>query len=147
MLTPGSALIRGGFLVAERRHRWIRWASPGRHGNSHASCPYSYLTEKCGIDKSWGNSRSYYQKMYLMLHMGKKKQTIAVGRLLAIAARSGDFLLTGGTAEAKVKVATTIGMVADLVKQVGGERVEVEQLMGPGVDPHLYKPTSTDAAR
>jgi manganese/zinc/iron transport system substrate-binding protein len=46
-----------------------------------------------------------------------------------------------------VNVATTIGMVADLVRQVGGERVEVEQLMGPGVDPHLYKPTSTDAAR
>ena len=44
-------------------------------------------------------------------------------------------------------MATTIGMVADLVRQVGGERVEVEQLMGPGVDPHLYKPTSTDAGR
>ena len=38
-------------------------------------------------------------------------------------------------------------MVADLVKQVGGDRVEVDQLMGPGVDPHLYKPTSTDAGR
>ena len=58
----------------------------------------------------------------------------------------GIFLFTGGTGEGKVKVATTIGMVADLVRQVGGERVEVEQLMGPGVDPHLYKPTSTDAA-
>jgi manganese/zinc/iron transport system substrate-binding protein len=38
-------------------------------------------------------------------------------------------------------------MVADLVRQVGGDRVEVDQLMGPGVDPHLYKPTSTDAGR
>jgi manganese/zinc/iron transport system substrate-binding protein len=38
-------------------------------------------------------------------------------------------------------------MVADLVKQVGGDRVEVDALMGPGVDPHLYKPTATDAAR
>lgn len=46
-----------------------------------------------------------------------------------------------------VKVETTIGMVADLVKQVGGSRVEVKQLMGPGVDPHLYKPTAADAAR
>jgi manganese/zinc/iron transport system substrate-binding protein len=50
-------------------------------------------------------------------------------------------------AQEKIKVATTIGMVADLVKQVGGDRVEVDQLMGPGVDPHLYKPTSGDAAR
>ena len=38
-------------------------------------------------------------------------------------------------------------MVADLVKQVGGDRVEVVQLMGPGVDPHLYRPTSADASQ
>lgn len=60
-------------------------------------------------------------------------------------------LCVAGTATAfaqdKIKAATTIGMVADLVKQVGGDRVEVNQLMGPGVDPHLYKPTSGDAAQ
>ena len=38
-------------------------------------------------------------------------------------------------------------MVADLVRRTGGERVEVRQLMGPGVDPHLYKPTAADASR
>lgn len=48
-------------------------------------------------------------------------------------------------AEGKVKAAVTIGMAADLVRQVGGDRVEVSQLMGPGVDPHLYKPTAEDA--
>lgn len=45
----------------------------------------------------------------------------------------------------QVKVAATIGQVADVVAQVGGERVEVIRLMGPGVDPHLYKPTASDA--
>ncbi len=50
-------------------------------------------------------------------------------------------------AQEKIKATTTIGMVGDLVKQVGGDRVEVNSLMGPGVDPHLYKPTSSDAAR
>jgi manganese/zinc/iron transport system substrate-binding protein len=80
--------------------------------------------------------------------MGKQKTSYRRGGLLAIVtALASIFLLAGGAAEAKVTVATTIGMVADLVRQVGGERVEVEQLMGPGVDPHLYKPTSTDAAR
>ncbi len=49
-------------------------------------------------------------------------------------------------AEKPVKVAATIGMIADLVAQVGGDRVELEQLMGPGIDPHLYKPTARDAA-
>ena len=43
-------------------------------------------------------------------------------------------------------VATT-GMVADLVKTVGGERVKVEQLMGQGVDPHLYKASVGDLRR
>jgi len=47
----------------------------------------------------------------------------------------------------QIKAVATIGMVADLVRQVGGDRVAVDQLMGPGVDPHLYKPTPGDAAR
>lgn len=47
--------------------------------------------------------------------------------------------------EGKLRAVATIGMVADLVKQVGGEHVEVTQLMGPGLDPHQYKPTSSDA--
>ncbi len=47
----------------------------------------------------------------------------------------------------KIQVAATLGMVADLVKSVGGDRVVVDQLMGPGVDPHLYKPTSSDSIR
>ncbi|MDX6748900.1 zinc ABC transporter substrate-binding protein [Geminicoccaceae bacterium 1502E] len=41
----------------------------------------------------------------------------------------------------------TIGMVGDVVRNVGGERVEVTTLMGEGVDPHLYKTTRTDIAR
>lgn len=45
-----------------------------------------------------------------------------------------------------VKVCVTTGMVADLVRQVGGGRIMVTQLMGPGVDPHLYKPTAADAS-
>jgi manganese/zinc/iron transport system substrate-binding protein len=44
----------------------------------------------------------------------------------------------------RVKVVATTGMVADLVERVGGDRVEVEALMGPGVDPHLYKASEGD---
>lgn len=35
-------------------------------------------------------------------------------------------------------------MVADLVRAVGGDQVQVKQLLGSGVDPHLYKPTRDD---
>jgi manganese/zinc/iron transport system substrate-binding protein len=47
----------------------------------------------------------------------------------------------------KLRITATTSMVADLVKQVGGDKVEVQSLMGPGVDPHLYKATATDITR
>lgn len=43
-----------------------------------------------------------------------------------------------------IKAIATIGMVADLVRHVGGDHVEVTQMLGPGIDPHLYKPTTDD---
>jgi manganese/zinc/iron transport system substrate-binding protein len=43
-----------------------------------------------------------------------------------------------------IKVACTTGMVADLVRNVGGPHVEITQLMGAGVDPHLYKASPGD---
>jgi manganese/zinc/iron transport system substrate-binding protein len=49
--------------------------------------------------------------------------------------------------EGKISVVTTIGMITDIVKNVGGDKVEVIGLMGPGVDPHLYKPTAKDVQR
>lgn len=43
-----------------------------------------------------------------------------------------------------ITVAATTGHVADVVRNVGGERVAVTALMGPGVDPHLYKASAGD---
>lgn len=40
-----------------------------------------------------------------------------------------------------LNVVTTTGMIEDTVKKVGGENVKVMALVGPGVDPHLFKPT------
>ena len=48
---------------------------------------------------------------------------------------------------AKFRVVTTIGMITDIVKNVGGNRVEVIGLMGPGVDPHLYNPSAGDVQK
>lgn len=55
--------------------------------------------------------------------------------------------LAWSAAAAPVRVTATVSMVADLARQVGGDRVEVTALMGPGVDPHLYKATATDLLR
>ena len=47
----------------------------------------------------------------------------------------------------KMNVVTTTTMVNDMVKEIGGDRVNVVGLMGPGVDPHLYKPASGDVVK
>lgn len=41
--------------------------------------------------------------------------------------------------DGRYKVITTTTLIADLAKSIGGEYVNVQGLMGPGVDPHLYK--------
>lgn len=46
-----------------------------------------------------------------------------------------------------IRVVCTVGMVADLVRNIGGPHVTVESLMGAGADPHLYKATSDDLKR
>jgi manganese/zinc/iron transport system substrate-binding protein len=44
-------------------------------------------------------------------------------------------------------VTATIGMVADIVRQVAGSVAEITGIVGTGVDPHLYKPTRNDVAK
>jgi manganese/zinc/iron transport system substrate-binding protein len=46
----------------------------------------------------------------------------------------------------KPLVATTTTMVTDLAKRIGGDRVQVRGLMGPGVDPHNYVPKLADTS-
>ncbi|MGF1531839.1 MAG: metal ABC transporter solute-binding protein, Zn/Mn family [Puniceicoccaceae bacterium] len=44
----------------------------------------------------------------------------------------------------KVPVVATTGMIGDVVREVGGDRVETVVLIGEGIDPHLYNPTRRD---
>jgi len=48
------------------------------------------------------------------------------------------------SAEAPLSVVATTGMIADAARTVGGDLVEVQALMGPGVDPHAYRQTRSD---
>lgn len=50
-------------------------------------------------------------------------------------------------AQAPLHVVATTGMVGDMVARVAGDRARVEYLMGPGVDPHLYKATASDVRK
>lgn len=53
----------------------------------------------------------------------------------------------GAVSGRQLKATATTGMVGDTVRNVGGDRVEVTVLMGPGVDPHLYKASEGDLGR
>lgn len=46
-----------------------------------------------------------------------------------------------------IQAVCTTGMVADLVRRIGDEKVSVVQMMGEGVDPHLYKASPGDVAK
>jgi manganese/zinc/iron transport system substrate-binding protein len=43
-----------------------------------------------------------------------------------------------------IKIVCTTGQVADMLRNIGGEHVAVTALMGPGVDPHLYRESPSD---
>lgn len=76
-------------------------------------------------------------------------QTEKGARLRAFATLALIFGLLAATSNAQANttprpVLATTGMVADLAQRVGGACVEVNALMGPGIDPHLYQPSAAD---
>ncbi|MDG1728948.1 MAG: zinc ABC transporter substrate-binding protein [Algibacter sp.] len=47
----------------------------------------------------------------------------------------------------KLNVITTTTMITDLVKNIGGDHINLQGLMGSGVDPHLYKASEGDVTK
>ena len=47
----------------------------------------------------------------------------------------------------KLKVVVTTSMLTDLVKNIGGDLIDLQGLMGAGVDPHLYKASEGDISK
>ena len=75
----------------------------------------------------------------------KSIRNFAIASLLVIVAACGG--VTEEPTGSGVKVVATTNIVADLVRTIGGPQVEVEALMGPGIDPHLYKASAGDVRR
>ncbi|GAB0169865.1 zinc ABC transporter substrate-binding protein [Lysinibacillus sp. CTST325] len=72
-------------------------------------------------------------------------------RFLGVLVLSFSLLLFGCSTEVEgekkgVVVATT-GQIADAIKEISGDHLKVTALMGPGVDPHLYKATQSDLSK
>ena len=46
--------------------------------------------------------------------------------------------------EGSIQIVATTAMITDLLENIGGGKVEVNGIMGPGIDPHLYKASESD---
>jgi zinc/manganese transport system substrate-binding protein len=69
------------------------------------------------------------------------RRTLITGlALIAVLAASGV-----AQAQEKLKVVASFSILADLARNVGGDRVDVAMLVGPGGDAHVYTPTPADA--
>jgi ABC-type Zn uptake system ZnuABC Zn-binding protein ZnuA len=66
--------------------------------------------------------------------------------LLAVVLVAGCGDDDGGAGDGQVGVVATTTHVADLVRNVGGERVELDGILPPEADPHDYEPRPSDAA-
>lgn len=91
------------------------------------------------------NSRISLPKLMAKLTLS----AIAIVIAAAVSACGTKEETTGGasSAEGKVKVTATIGMITDIVRNVGGEHVEATGIMKAGVDPHLYKASQGDIGK
>jgi zinc/manganese transport system substrate-binding protein len=65
--------------------------------------------------------------------------------VLALAAALALPALGSARAADPMPVTASFSVLADLVRQVGGDRVAVATLVGPGGDAHVYQPTPADA--
>jgi ABC-type Zn uptake system ZnuABC Zn-binding protein ZnuA len=72
--------------------------------------------------------------------------SLAVLAVVALLATScGDDSSSSDSGGGSIEAVATTTQVADLVRQVGGERVDVHQMLQPNSDPHGYEPRPSDA--
>lgn len=53
----------------------------------------------------------------------------------------------GDSAQGKIRVVTTLFVLYDFAKAVGGDHAEVRMLIPPGIEPHGFEPTPGDMVR
>jgi manganese/zinc/iron transport system substrate-binding protein len=63
---------------------------------------------------------------------------------VAVAALAAGWPIAAPAQDEPPKAVATIAMIGDVARNVAGDCVEVETLMGAGVDPHLYQASAGD---
>ncbi|GAB2867262.1 metal ABC transporter substrate-binding protein [Actinoallomurus bryophytorum] len=68
----------------------------------------------------------------------------AFAGLLATVTACGDSSSASDTSGEQLKIVATTTQVADFARNIGGDRVQVTQILKPNVDPHDYEPSPAD---
>ena len=132
-------------------------------GRADAEISLKYNTLRAiALEDFLRNFALYVKTLYLFKNMLESKSYLSIQRIdvkklsllffsvMLIAVAFAWFLLHQkpvSLASHKLSIVCTTGIIADAVKRVGGEAVDVEALMGPGVDPHLYHARESDVQR
>ncbi|MCP8939727.1 zinc ABC transporter substrate-binding protein [Alsobacter sp. SYSU M60028] len=75
--------------------------------------------------------------------MIRRRLVLAAGLSLLAFAADG----TGARAADRVPVVASFSILGDFVREVGGDRADVTELVGPNADAHVYQPSAADARR
>lgn len=67
--------------------------------------------------------------------------------LLVLVAGCDRTVASSNEREGPFTIIATTAMIADVAEHIVGDRATVHAMMGPGVDPHLYRPTRSDMTR
>ncbi|SFB98516.1 manganese/zinc/iron transport system substrate-binding protein [Alkalibacterium subtropicum] len=76
--------------------------------------------------------------------MKKNLLFIIIGTALFFLAGCSESDQSGDEGSDQTQIVTTTSFLTDLAKEIGGDHVSVTGLMGPGVDPHYYQPSTSD---
>lgn len=81
------------------------------------------------------------QILYTSMKFNHKFFLVLLGSIIIFSCKNNQ--PTNG----KPNIVTTTTMITDLVKNIGGEKINVQGLMGSGVDPHLFKASEGDVSK
>jgi manganese/zinc/iron transport system substrate-binding protein len=123
------------FVPTERRHSIYKETTPTLPAtiNKNQSIIRLIRVIRCNFSKEFFVKKIKFLFLILLLPL--------------LAACDSETSQAGELSERPIRAVATIGMIGDIVENVGGERIEVTSLMGPGVDPHLYNASAGDVTR
>ena len=74
-----------------------------------------------------------------------RRATLSI--IVSLVAGAATSIGASAQTPAKISALATFSILGDIVRNVGGDRVEVSTLVGPDGDAHVYAPTPADARR